>query len=180
MLSVKVIVIFLILHDMGVSEDRSCYSYGGRFVSHIVEEQIHEGIQQISDCKKDLEQAKQIRKNKQGKFCHQMKRNVYSIELKRLRRTWLESVEADMTDRHEIDREDVHDRKKLIKNVMKRKSNPIEKTDSKPIINSSILFVNLLLENQSKYFITHECVYVPLRLNSPFFVYNRNMNTIRY
>ena len=35
-------------------------------------------------------------------------------------RTWLESVEE-----LEIDREDVHDRKKWINNVMKRKSNPI-------------------------------------------------------
>ena len=36
--------------------------------------------------------------------------------------TWLESVEADMAEL-EIDREDVHDRK----NVMKRKTNPIRK-----------------------------------------------------
>ena len=36
------------------------------------------------------------------------------------RRTWLESVEADMA---EIDREDVHDRK----NIMKQKFNPIGK-----------------------------------------------------
>ena len=41
-------------------------------------------------------------------------------------RTWLESVEADMA-KLEIDREDVHDRKKWRKNVMKRKSNPIGK-----------------------------------------------------
>ena len=40
------------------------------------------------------------------------------------RRTWLESVEADMTE-IEIDKEDVHDRKKWTENVMKRKSNPI-------------------------------------------------------
>ena len=44
----------------------------------------------------------------------------------RLRRTWLESVEADMSEL-EIDIEDVHDRKKWRKNVMKRKSNPIGK-----------------------------------------------------
>ena len=44
----------------------------------------------------------------------------------RPRRTWLESVEADMAER-EIDREDVHDRKEWRKNVMKRKSNPIGK-----------------------------------------------------
>ena len=44
----------------------------------------------------------------------------------RPRRTWLESVEADMTEL-EIDREDVLDKKKWRKNVMKRKSNPIGK-----------------------------------------------------
>ena len=38
----------------------------------------------------------------------------------------LESVEADMTEL-EIDRKDVHDRKKWRKNVMKRKSNRIGK-----------------------------------------------------
>ena len=40
------------------------------------------------------------------------------------RRTWLESVEADMAEL-ELDREDVHDRKKWRKNVMKRKSDAI-------------------------------------------------------
>ena len=44
----------------------------------------------------------------------------------RPRRTWLESVEADMAEL-EIDKEDVHDRKKWRENVMKRKSNPIGK-----------------------------------------------------
>ena len=44
----------------------------------------------------------------------------------RLRRTWLESVEADMAEL-EIDKEDVHDRKKWRENVMKRKSNLIGK-----------------------------------------------------
>ena len=44
----------------------------------------------------------------------------------RPKKTWLESVEADMAEL-EIDREDVHDRKKWRKNVMKRKSNPIGK-----------------------------------------------------
>ena len=41
---------------------------------------------------------------------------------------WLESVEADMA-KHEIDKEDVHDRRKWRRNVnvMKRKSNPIGK-----------------------------------------------------
>ena len=41
-------------------------------------------------------------------------------------RTWLESVEADMAEL-EINREDVHDRKKWRNNVIKRKSNPIGK-----------------------------------------------------
>ena len=42
----------------------------------------------------------------------------------RPRKTWLESVEADMVE-HEIDKEDVHDRSKWRRNVnvMKRKSN---------------------------------------------------------
>ena len=46
----------------------------------------------------------------------------------RPRKTWLESVEADMAEL-EIDREDVHDRSKWRRNVnvMKRKSNPIGK-----------------------------------------------------
>ena len=42
------------------------------------------------------------------------------------RKTWLESVEADMADL-KIDKEDVHDRKKWRENVMKRNSNPIGK-----------------------------------------------------
>ena len=42
------------------------------------------------------------------------------------RKTWLESVEADMAEL-EIDKEDVHDIKKWRRNVMKRKSNPIGK-----------------------------------------------------
>ena len=46
------------------------------------------------------------------------------IPVRRLRRTWLESLEADMTELG-IDREDVHDPNKLRNNVMKRKSNPI-------------------------------------------------------
>ena len=46
----------------------------------------------------------------------------------RPRKTWLESVEADMAEL-EIDKEDVHDRSKWRRNVnvMKRKSNPIGK-----------------------------------------------------
>ena len=43
----------------------------------------------------------------------------------RLRRTWLESVEADMAEL-EIDKEGVHDRKKWRGNVIKRKSTPSE------------------------------------------------------
>ena len=43
----------------------------------------------------------------------------------RPRRTWLESVAADMAEL-EIDIEDVHDRNKWRNNVMKRKSNPIK------------------------------------------------------
>ena len=54
----------------------------------------------------------------------------FRVEGRRLvglqRRTWLESVEADMSEL-EIDIEDVHDRKKWRSNVMKRKSNPIGK-----------------------------------------------------
>ena len=46
----------------------------------------------------------------------------------RPRKTWLESVEADMA-KLEIDKEDVHERNKWRRNVivMKRKSNPIGK-----------------------------------------------------
>ena len=46
--------------------------------------------------------------------------------VRRPSRTWLESLEADIAEL-EIDREDVHDRKKWRRNVMKRKSNPIGK-----------------------------------------------------
>ena len=44
----------------------------------------------------------------------------------RPRRTWLESVEADIAEL-EINKEDVHDRRKCRRNVMKRKSNTIGK-----------------------------------------------------
>ena len=44
----------------------------------------------------------------------------------RLRETWLENMEADMTEL-EIDREDIRERKKLRQNFMKRKSNSIGK-----------------------------------------------------
>ena len=46
--------------------------------------------------------------------------------VERQRRTWLESVETDMAEL-EIDKEDVHDKKKWRMNVMKRKSDPIRK-----------------------------------------------------
>ena len=44
----------------------------------------------------------------------------------RPRRIWLESVEAVMAEL-EIDKEDIHDKKKWRRNVIKRKSNPIVK-----------------------------------------------------
>ena len=44
----------------------------------------------------------------------------------RPRKTWLEIVETDMA-KLETDKEDVHDRRKWRRNVMKRKSNPIVK-----------------------------------------------------
>ena len=44
----------------------------------------------------------------------------------RPRRTWLEHVDEDMAEL-EIDKENVHDRKKRRENVMKWKSNPIGK-----------------------------------------------------
>ena len=54
----------------------------------------------------------------------------YRVEGRRLvgrpRKSWLDSVEADMAEL-EIDKEDVHDRRKWSRNVMKRKSNPIGK-----------------------------------------------------
>ena len=54
----------------------------------------------------------------------------YRVEGRRLvgrpRRTRLESVEADMAEL-QTDNENVHDRKKWRRNVVKRKSNPIGK-----------------------------------------------------
>ena len=56
----------------------------------------------------------------------------YSVECRkpvgRPRKTWFESVEADMAE-HEIDKQYVHDRRKWRRNVnvIKRKSNPIGK-----------------------------------------------------
>ena len=55
---------------------------------------------------------------------------MYGVEGKRPvgrpRKTWLESVEVDLAEL-EIDKEDVHDRKKWRGNVMKMKANPIGK-----------------------------------------------------
>ena len=48
------------------------------------------------------------------------------IPVGRPKKTWLESVEANMAEL-EIDKEDVHDRRKWRRNVVKRKSNPIGK-----------------------------------------------------
>ena len=48
------------------------------------------------------------------------------IPVGRPTKTWLESVEADMTE-PKIDKEDVHDRRKSGRNVIKRKPNPIGK-----------------------------------------------------
>ena len=51
----------------------------------------------------------------------------YRVEGKRpVGRTWLDSVEDDMAE-IKIDKEDVHNRKKWRRNVVKRKSNPIGK-----------------------------------------------------
>ena len=50
----------------------------------------------------------------------------YRVKGRRPRKTWLESVEADMVEL-EIDKEDVHDRKKWRRNVMKRNYNAIGK-----------------------------------------------------
>ena len=53
-----------------------------------------------------------------------MEKCMFSVEGRRPRRTWLDSVEVDMAEL-EIDKKDVHDRRRG--NVMKRKSNPIGK-----------------------------------------------------
>ena len=50
----------------------------------------------------------------------------FRVECRRQRRTWLESVEADVAE-FEIDKEYVHDRRKWRRNVMKGNSNPIRK-----------------------------------------------------
>ena len=52
----------------------------------------------------------------------------------RPRKTWLERVEPEMAEL-DIDREDVHDRNKGSRNVMKRK------TDYKPIIINNIIIL---------------------------------------
>ena len=51
----------------------------------------------------------------------------------RLIKTWLERAEVDKTEL-EIDKEDAHDKSKWRRNVMKRTSNPIGKTDYKQTI----------------------------------------------
>ena len=55
---------------------------------------------------------------------------MYGVEGRRQvgrpRRTWVESMETDMVEL-EIEREDIHDRKKWRRNIMKRKSSPIGK-----------------------------------------------------
>ena len=43
-------------------------------------------------------------------------------------KTWLESVEADMAE-HEIDKEDVHDRKKWKKDCYEEEAQPYRKTE---------------------------------------------------
>ena len=67
----------------------------------------------------------------------------------RPRRTWLESVKADMAEL-ENDKEDVHDRKKWRYNVMKRKSKPYRKMDYKPIIYNNLFSntLNVLLKSR--------------------------------
>ena len=63
----------------------------------------------------------------------------------RPRKTWLESVEADMAEL-EIDKEYVHDRRKWRRNVVKRKLiQPYQKTDYKPIIYNEL--IHGLIEN---------------------------------
>ena len=58
----------------------------------------------------------------------------------RLRETWLENVEADMTEL-EIDREDIRDRKKWRRNIMKKdKVQHYRETDYKPVIIIIIFF----------------------------------------
>ena len=44
----------------------------------------------------------------------------------RPKKTWLDNVEVDMAEL-EVEREEIYDRKKWRRNVMKRKSNPIRK-----------------------------------------------------
>ena len=51
----------------------------------------------------------------------------------RPRRTWLESVEADMAEL-EIDKKDVHDIKKMVKECYEEEVQPYRKMDYKPII----------------------------------------------
>ena len=48
------------------------------------------------------------------------------VEGGRPRKTWLDNVEVDMAEL-EIDREDIHDRRKWKHNVLRMNSNPIRK-----------------------------------------------------
>ena len=54
------------------------------------------------------------------------------VEIRRPSKTWLENLEADMS-QLKIDKEDIHDRKNWRKNFVKSNSTP-RKTDFNPII----------------------------------------------
>ena len=70
--------------------------------------------------------GKGVRENSvQCTVCKKWIQNAQDL-LEDPRWTWLESVEADIEEL-EINKEDVHNRKKWRRNVMKRKSNPIGK-----------------------------------------------------
>ena len=76
----------------------------------------------------------------------------------RPRRTWLEIVEANMAEL-EIDREDVHGRKKWRNNVMKRKSNPI----GKRTINDNIyIYIYIYIYNSVGVFANFQNLLMPL------------------
>ena len=69
-----------------------------------------------------LQQTNEVYERKGGGGLHRRR----PVGRPRPRKTWLESVEVDIAEL-EIDKEDVHDRRKWRRNVMKRKSNPIGK-----------------------------------------------------
>ena len=79
------------------------------------------------------------------------------------KRTWLESVESDMTE-FEIDKEDVHERNQWRRNVMKRKSNPV----GKRIIYKPIVMYS--------YFICHT-IHSMFRFRCEFNLCNRSYTT---